>query len=389
VAYYCLRKDSPGVDLAEVNEYMRSRLPGYMVPAYYEELTYIPMLPSNKADRKSLPPPRGPRIVPNQDGYVDPATDRERVLAEALAEVLGIERVSVESHFFDELAANSLMMARFCARIRERDDLPAVSMKDVYLHPTVRRLAAPLPEASDTAEVPRQAQPVRRASNVQYVTCGVLQLAVFLGYTYVSAVILAESLTWIAGATGVAGTYVRSMVVGGASFAYFCGAPILAKWILVGRWQPGEIPVWSLAYVRFWTVKTLIRANPMVLFVGSPLYVLYLRALGARIGKGVVILSRHVPVCTDLLTIGDRTVIRKDSFFSCYRAHAGMIQAGTVHIGRDAYIGEKTVIDIDTAIGDGAQLGHASSLQRFQEVPAGEHWHGSPAQVTDVDYRRV
>src|SRR5690606_13101087 len=121
----------------------------------------------------------------------------------------------------------------------------------------------------------------------------------------------------------------------------------------------------------------------------SPLYVLYLRALGARIGKGVVILSRHVPVCTDLLTIGDRTVIRKDSFFSCYRAHAGMIQAGTVHIGRDAYVGEKTVIDIDTAIGDGAQLGHASSLQRFQEVPAGEHWHGSPAQVTDVDYRRV
>ena len=43
-----------------------------------------------------------------------------------------------------------------------------------------------------------------------------------------------------------------------------------------------------------------------VLFApASPLYVLYLRALGAKIGRGVAIFSRHVPVCTDLLTIGD------------------------------------------------------------------------------------
>ena len=37
-----------------------------------------------------------------------------------------------------------------------------------------------------------------------------------------------------------------------------------------------------------------------------------------------VILSRNVPVCTDLLTVGGGTVIRKDSFLSCYRARAGM-----------------------------------------------------------------
>jgi non-ribosomal peptide synthetase-like protein len=204
-----------------------------------------------------------------------------------------------------------------------------------------------------------------------------------------SAVILTESFTWIAAGTGLLDTYVRSIVLGGASFVYFCATPILAKWILVGRWKPHEIPVWSLAYVRFWTVKTLIRANPLVLFVGSPVYGLYLRALGARIGRGVIILSRTVPVCTDLLTIGDGTVIRKDSFFPCYRAHAGLIQIGTVMLGKDVYVGEKTVLDIDTSLGDGAQLGHTSSLQRYQAVPAGEHWHGSPAQATGVDYRRV
>ena len=74
-------------------------------------------------------------------------------------------------------------------------------------------------------------------------------------------------------------------------------------------------------YVRFWLVKTLIRANPMVLFVGSPLYMLYLRALGAKIGRGRRRpLRATCPVCTDLLTIGDGTVIRKDSSFTGYRA---------------------------------------------------------------------
>ena len=68
----------------------------------------------------------------------------------------------------------------------------------------------------------------------------------------------------------------------------------------------------------------------VLLFVGSPLYSLYLRALGAKIGRGVAVFSLHVPVCTDLLTIGDGTVIRKDTFVSCYRANAGLIQTGPV-----------------------------------------------------------
>src|SRR5262249_20787344 len=50
---------------------------------------------------------------------------------------------------------------------------------------------------------------------------------------------------------------------------------------------------------------------------------------------------------------------------------------------------ERTVLDIDTSMGDGAQLGHASSLESGQAVPAGERWHGSPAQRTDVNYVRV
>ena len=75
---------------------------------------------------------------------------------------------------------------------------------------------------------------------------------------------------------------------------------------------PRRSAIWSLAYVRFWIVKTLVRLNPMVLFVGSPLYVALSAGARREDRAGVAILSQHVPVCTDLLTIGDGTVIRKD-----------------------------------------------------------------------------
>ncbi len=163
----------------------------------------------------------------------------------------------------------------------------------------------------------------------------------------------------------------------------------MAKWILIGRWKPQQIRIWSLAYLRFWVVKTLVRRNPIVLFTGSPLFNLYLRALGAKVGRGVVILSTHVPICTDLLSIGDGTVIRKDSFINGYRAHAGFIEVGPISIGKNAVISEATVIDIDTSMGDGTQLGHASSLHGGQTVPDGQHWHGIPGEQTSANFLAV
>src|SRR5262249_52924526 len=148
----------------------------------------------------------------------------------------------------------------------------------------------------------------------------------------------------------------RLVACGVSAVVFVCGFPILAKWTLVGRFEEGRIPLWSFAYLRFWIVKTLIRANPCaLLFVGSPLYILYLKGLGAKIGPGVTIMSRRIPVCADLVTIGAGTVIRKESYFLGYRAHAGRIEMGRVTLGRDVFIGERTVLDIDTKLGDSAQ----------------------------------
>ncbi|MFJ7072056.1 Pls/PosA family non-ribosomal peptide synthetase [Streptomyces sp. NPDC098781] len=334
------------------------------------------------------------------DGGGEPSAI-ETTLAAVLASVVRTEQVPVDGNFFDDLGADSLLMAHFCARVRKRADLPSVSMKDVYRYPTIRSLATaladapPVPRAEPPAGAPAgepAPAPVAAPSPAgrhQYVLCGALQLLAFLGYVYLIAFGTARGYEWISAGSGVLDTYLRSVLFGGIAFLVLCALPVLAKWTLVGRWKTRHIPVWSLAYVRFWIVKTLVRSDPLVLFSGSPLYLLYLRALGAKVGRGAVVLSRNVPVCTDLLAIGDGTVIRKDSFFSCYRAHAGVIQPGPVTLGRDVLVSEATVLDIDTSLGDGAQLGHASSLHRGQAVPDGEHWHGSPAQPTDVDYQVV
>ncbi|KUN77075.1 peptide synthetase [Streptomyces bungoensis] len=290
-------------------------------------------------------------------------------------------------------------MAQFCARVRKRTHLPSPSMKHIYRHPTIRSLAAALTEtAAETPAAPVPDAPsagavepaaVPRTGRRAHLLCGTAQLLAFLAYSLVAGLVTSRGYEWVAASPGPVDVYLRSTLFGGLAFLALCAFPVAAKWLLVGRWKPGEFPVWGLTYFRFWFVKVLLHANPMILFVGNPLYVLYLRALGARIGRDVTILSRSVPVCTDLLTVGAGTVIRKDSFFLCYRAHAGRIQTGRVTLGRDVYVGEKTVLDIDTSMGDGAQLGHASALHRGQGVPAGERWHGSPAEHTSTDYVRV
>jgi non-ribosomal peptide synthetase-like protein len=300
--------------------------------------------------------------------------------------VLQTGAVPLDSHFFDELGADSLVMAQFCARLRRRGDLPPVSMRDVYAHPTLRRLAAALASPARAAARPAAAAPAATPTRAaEHLLCGTLQLVFYVAYTWLGVVAATAGYQWIvAGAEGLE-RVARLMLGGGAAFLVVCAVPIVAKWLLIGRWRPQRIRLWSLAYVRFWVVKTLLRTNPGVhLFVGSPLYGLYLRALGAQVGPRVLILSRRIPVCTDLLTIGAGSVIRREASFFGYRAEAGRIETGAVRLGCDTHVGEMSVLDIDTAMGDGAQLAHASALHSGQAVPAGERWLGSPARRGDA-----
>ncbi len=254
-------------------------------------------------------------------------------LAEVLAGIVHVDRVPVDAHFFDDLGADSMVMAQFCARVRKRADLPSVSMKDIYQHPTISSLATaladtvPAPAVPDSPVAGRGGRHRRRHGPP---ACGwrPVRGAAAAGLPRVllprRAARGPRATSGSRPAPGVVDIYLRSVVFGAARCSSSCApSRSLAKWVLDRsveaaadpRLEPGLRPLLARQ-----------DAGPVepagLLFVGSPLYSLYLRALGAKIGRGVAILSRNVPVCTDLLTIGDGTVIRKDSFLSCYRAHA-------------------------------------------------------------------
>ena len=413
LAGYVVPEDGSIIEPARARQMLAHQLPAALLPRIVV-LDSLPTRTSGKVDRAALPwpPPsanangdhkrqrtsRSVRWRAERDDYVAPVTGTERALAHLLASMLGVERVSVDSNFFDDLGADSLQMARFNAAVRQHADLPGVSMKDIYLHPTVRSLAAAFAEAGPARAAAPGLAPASPDSTPalvgkpRYVMCGALQLLAFLAYACLFSPVLYEGSVWAVHGGGMLGVYGRLVVFGGGMLLGMGLLPIAAKWVLIGRWKPQRIRVWSLAYLRFWIVKTLIVSNPAArLCMGSPLYVLYLRALGAKIGAGVEILTSHVPVCTDLLTIGPGSVIRRDAYLNGYRASSGVIETGAVSLGANVFVGEKTVLDINTAVGDGTQVGHSSALHAGQALPPGQCWHGSPAEpaARGYDYRTV
>ncbi|MFG3475619.1 acyl carrier protein, partial [Streptomyces sp. NPDC047980] len=114
----------------------------------------------NNFERSAAGTATAPRADSSAAGGGESPT--EELLAEVLAGVLRTEHIPLDGHFFTDLGADSMVMAQFCARVRKRDDLPSVSMKDVYQHPTLESLAAsldpepaPAEEETDTGAAPR------------------------------------------------------------------------------------------------------------------------------------------------------------------------------------------------------------------------------------------
>jgi hypothetical protein len=95
-----------------------------------------------------------------QDGRVQPAAGTEQAFAAVLAEVMRVDQVPVDSDFFADLAADLLVMAHFCARVRKRADLPSVSIREIYRHPTIQSLA----QALGGGPAPAPASPSSRSA---------------------------------------------------------------------------------------------------------------------------------------------------------------------------------------------------------------------------------
>src|ERR671934_624444 len=164
-----------------------------------------------------------------QDRCTGATTGAERTLGEVLADVLRVDRLSVESHFFCELGADSLGMAKFCARVRKRGDLPSVSMKDIYRHPTIRSLATALADVAPTSAKPSVSaaiEPATPTSNQEYVLCGALQLLFFLAYSYAAVAATVEAYAWVSAGAGAVAVYLRLVLASSAAFLVVSAVPI-------------------------------------------------------------------------------------------------------------------------------------------------------------------
>ena len=161
----------------------------------------------------------------------------ETAFAAVLADVLRVERVGLDSHFFDELGADSLVMAQFCARVRKRGDLPPVSMRDVYAHPTISGLAAAVADVAPASATPPAAAvaDLPTPTNArEYLLCGALQALFYLGYSYLGVLAAVAGFRWVgAGSAGVA-SYLRLVLFGAAAFgvvsAWACHIVTLKPW---------------------------------------------------------------------------------------------------------------------------------------------------------------
>jgi len=386
-AYYAVRQGAAPPETSAIMALLRSRLPAYMLPAYLQHLPHIPVLVSNKADRRRLPAPKSARLVFGES-IIPPATATEKVLCQALGETLGLDEVSVDGDFFYDYGGHSLLMARFCARVRSLAPSLEIAMRTVYAAPSVRQLAAAL-DVVKAAEIPvAEYGPAHQPSALAWYGCGALQLAFYMAAGATAVAFAQISIEWQAAALA---SHLQLWARGVACVAaYFLGANALAvaaRWLLLGRGCPATMPLWSMTYFRYWVVKQLTRSAPANLFIGTPPYNVFLRALGAQIGPGAIIASRDVPVVGDLLRVGPGAVIARRAILLGVKAVGNRLHFGHIEIGAGGYAGDASVLDIDTSIGDFGQLGHASCLASGQAVPAGKRYHGSPAQETTTNFR--
>src|SRR5690606_35163940 len=95
---YVVYGEGPRPSVAELRQFVRDYLPGYMQPQHIMELAALPLTPNLKIDRKALPEP----FAEVSDASVRlPETASEQRLAAIWREVLGVDQVVLEDNFFD------------------------------------------------------------------------------------------------------------------------------------------------------------------------------------------------------------------------------------------------------------------------------------------------
>ncbi|PSL45672.1 non-ribosomal peptide synthase protein (TIGR01720 family)/amino acid adenylation domain-containing protein/thioester reductase-like protein [Chitinophaga niastensis] len=122
----------------DIRLFLQSRLPDYMIPSLFVELQELPLTNNGKVNKKALPDPDVSLL-----GFVTYTAARnltEQQLVSIWESLLQIERVGIYDNFF-ELGGHSLLAMRLQSALRKKLEVE-VSIKSIFAHPTIARLAA-------------------------------------------------------------------------------------------------------------------------------------------------------------------------------------------------------------------------------------------------------
>ncbi|MDF5712385.1 MAG: amino acid adenylation domain-containing protein, partial [Rhizonema sp. NSF051] len=137
VAYIVPQKDQT-LTITELRDFLKSKLPNYMVPAAFMILAALPLTPNGKVDRKALAAPDTAR--PKLDAvYQPPQSKTEKTIASIWLEVLHIKDVGIHDNFF-ELGGHSLLLVQVYSKLHEIFE-SNLSVLDLFKYPTISSLA--------------------------------------------------------------------------------------------------------------------------------------------------------------------------------------------------------------------------------------------------------
>jgi bacitracin synthase 1 len=137
-AYFVPEKTGTKIQPEVLGEFLSLKLPDYMVPAYFIEITNIPLNPNGKVDRNALP---GPDFEKTTLMYMAPRDETEKKLARLWEEILGrpAGSIGIDDNFF-HLGGHSLKGMVLISRMHKDSDVK-LTLADLFKTPTIRALS--------------------------------------------------------------------------------------------------------------------------------------------------------------------------------------------------------------------------------------------------------
>jgi amino acid adenylation domain-containing protein len=141
---YLVPADGAEFMVNEVRNFLKERLPEYMIPAFFVSLPAMPLTRNGKVDRQNLPDVDSGRAE-LADGYVAPRNELEGELAAIFGNVLGLDSVGIYDNFF-ELGGHSLLAVQLITQIRDAFQVE-LDVIAAFEAPTVAELAVTIVQA--------------------------------------------------------------------------------------------------------------------------------------------------------------------------------------------------------------------------------------------------